>query len=57
MHANKGRLILAGGSHTGGPVGFIADDEIELGQALGLSIVNDLDGLVGREDDGHIFRG
>ncbi len=56
MHADKGRLILAGSSHTGGSVGFIADDEIELGQSVGLSIVNDLDGLVGREDDRHVFR-
>ncbi len=57
MHADKGRLILAGSSHTGGPMCFVADDEVELGQSVGLSIMNDLDGLVGREDNRHVFRG
>lgn len=46
-------LVVEGGA--GGAVGFVADDEVEVGQAvLFLRGADDLDGVVGGEDDGEV---
>jgi hypothetical protein len=51
---HEGGLVLSGEGRARRPVGLIADDEVEGGQvALALGLGDDVDGLVGREDDGH----
>ena len=55
LHEVAFLLIVEGCS--GGAVGFIADDEIEVRHAVEvLSLADCLDGMVGGEDDGHVVR-
>jgi hypothetical protein len=52
MYTHESGLLLTGERHPGGAVCFIADDDVELGDANGLRLSDHIDRLVGREDDG-----
>ncbi len=52
----KCALVLALELRAGRAVGLVADDEVEVGQPMGLlRLLDDLDGVVGRVDDAHVL--
>ena len=47
-------LVVEGGA--GGAVGFVADDQVEVGQTVVvLGLADDVDGVVGGEHDAHVL--
>jgi len=48
------RLVRLGQGDAGGAVGLVADDQVEVGHPLALGAGDDVDRLVGGEDDGEL---
>ena len=56
MNTHERAFVIALESCAGGAVGFVADNQVEIGQAmLMLGVAQHLDGVVGAEHDGHVL--
>ena len=55
MDAHEGAFIVAFERRAGGAVGFVANNQVKVGQPQLLRLVNDLDGVIGAEHDGHVL--
>ena len=56
VDADEGALVVAFEGGAGGAVCFVADDQVEVGQpVVVLGLVDDLNGVVGAEHNGHVF--
>ena len=56
VYADKGGFVVAVKCCTGGAVRFITNNQIEFRQpVLCLRLMNDIDGVVGGVDDGHVL--
>ena len=56
VYADKGGFVAAVKRRAGGAVRLITNNQVKFGQpVLRLRLMNDIDGVVGGVDDGHVF--